>query len=123
MGDSVSKLSRLRKNRLEILDRMASIEEMRRGSVIRQFFKIKHPGMAKPLLRGPYALYTCKKKGKTIGRRLRRPEEIRHLQEQVENYHFFQGLCNELVNVSEQICDEKDKEQESNHHPYSHRLR
>jgi hypothetical protein len=58
----------------------------------------------------PYALYTFKKKGKTVGRRLREPEEVRRLEEQVENYHVFRSLCRELVDLSEQICDEKDKQ-------------
>jgi Family of unknown function (DUF6788) len=106
----VSRLSRLRRNRWEILCRIEGIEEMRRGSVVHQYFPVKHLGMKRPERRGPYALYTRKDKGKTRGRRLRRPEEVRRLQEQVENYHAFRALCAELVGVAEQICDEKDKQ-------------
>ena len=106
----MSQFPKLRKNRLEILGHIASTEEMRRGSVTRQFLKSKKKRLAEPILIGPYALYTCKKKGKTLGRRLRHPEEIRRLEEQVENYHVFRRLCSELVDVAEQICDEKDKE-------------
>jgi hypothetical protein len=29
----------------------------------------------------------------------------------VENYHTFQNLCRKLVDIGEQICEEKDKEQ------------
>jgi hypothetical protein len=104
----MSKLSRLRQSRREILGHIASIEEMRRGSVVRQFFKVKTNGKARR--RGPYALYTRKKQGKTVGRRLRRPEEISRLEAQVENYHVFRDLCSELVNVAERICEEKEKE-------------
>ena len=123
MSDVLSRLARLRHERLEILGRIASLEEMRRGSVVRQFVKVKQRGKAKPRFRGPYALYTFKRKGKTIGRRLRRPEEIRRLEEQVENYHFFRGLCSELVNLSEQICREREKEPSPDNHPRSHRFR
>ncbi len=105
----MSKLSRLHQSRRAILGHIASIEEMRRGSVIRQFFKVKQKGKARPRLRGPYALYTCKTRGKTVGRRLRRPEEIRRLEAQVENYHSFRELCSELVEVAERICEEKEK--------------
>jgi len=105
----MSKLSRLRQSRREILGHIASIEEMRRGSVVRQFFKVKTKGKTRPRLRGPYALYTCKKRGKTEGRRLRRPQEIRCLEAQVENYHAFRELCSELVDVAERICEEKEK--------------
>jgi hypothetical protein len=106
----MSQLPKLRRHRQDILGHIASIEEMRRGSVTRQFFKIKRQGMAGEVFIGPYALYTRKKKGKTIGRRLRDLEEVRRLENQVENYHVFRKLCTELVEVSEQICDEKDKE-------------
>jgi hypothetical protein len=45
-----------------------------------------------------------------LSRRLPDPEEVRRLEEQVENYHIFRRLCAELVEVSEKICDEKDRE-------------
>lgn len=104
-------LERLRQRRQELLARIGLIEEMRRGSVTRQFLKVRLKGQPEPVLSGPYALYTCKRGGKTIGRRLRDDEEIRRLEQQVENYHSFQGLCRQLVEVSEQICEHKDKEQ------------
>jgi len=78
----MSQLAKLRKLRQELLDHIGSIEEMRRGSVIRQFFKTKRRELNVPVLIGPYALYTFKKKRKTVGRRLREPEEIRRLEEQ-----------------------------------------
>jgi len=104
------RLSHLRQVRQELLGHISSIEDMRRGSVVRQFLKLRLKGQKDPVLAGPYALYTCKKKGKTEGRRLHGPEEIRRLEEQVENYHVFRKLCAELVEVSEHICDEKDRE-------------
>jgi len=105
----MTKLSRLRRSRREILGYIAAIEEMRRGSVVRQFFKVKPKGNGRPRRQGPYALYTRKKNGKTVGRRLRGPQEIRRLEAQVENYHAFRGLCSELVDVAERICEEKAK--------------
>lgn len=106
----MSQLARLRHIRLDILRHIASLEEMRRGSVTRQFFKTKRKIMNVPVLIGPYALYTYKIGRKTFGRRLHDPDQIRRLEEQVENYHLFRRLCRQLVEVSEQICDEKDKE-------------
>jgi hypothetical protein len=105
----MTNLARLRRSRRQILGRIAAIEEMRRGSVVRQFFKVKQNGPARPKRRGPYTLYTLKKHGKTVGRRLSRPEEIRRLEAQVENYHSFRELCGELVEVAERICEEKEK--------------
>jgi len=105
------KIPKLRKARQETLTQISLIEEMRRGSVTRQFVKRKTKAKAEPVFTGPYALFTCKKDGRTVGRRLHDPQEIRRLEHQVENYHSFQNLCRKLVDIGEQICEEKDKEQ------------
>lgn len=106
----MSMLSKLRQTRQQILTQIASIEEMRRGSVIRQFLKVKLKGQRKPILSGPYALFTFKQKGKTVSRRLHDLEEVRRLEHQVENYHLFQQLCRTLVEIGEAICKEKEGE-------------
>lgn len=106
----MSRLPKLRALRQELLGHIASIEEMRRGSVVRQFLKVKLKGRKEPVLSGPYALFSRKRAGKTEARRLHDPEEVRRLEEQVENYHAFRRLCTKLVEVSEQICDERDKD-------------
>lgn len=104
-------LSKLRQTRQEIFTQIASIEEMRRGSVVRQFLKIKLKRGRKITLTGPYALFTFKQKGRTVSRRLHDVEEIRRLEHQVENYHIFQQLCRRLVEIGEAICEEKEKEE------------
>lgn len=119
MNQSASRLSRLCRLRSELIGRIAEIGDMRRGSVVRQFIKRNRGGLGKPRLWGPYVLYTCKRKGKTIGRRLRRPDEIRRLEKRVENYHLFRRLCTELVDVSEKICEETDREREGHSPPAS----
>lgn len=105
----MSNLTRLRQARQSILAHLALLEEMRRGSVTRQFLKRKTAAEEESWV-GPYALYTCKKDGRTVGRRLHDPEEVRRLEEQVSNYHAFQRLCRQLVEIGEQICEEQDKE-------------
>lgn len=102
-------IKKLRQSRKKLLDHISLIEEMRRGSVTRQFLKIKKMGEPEPVLVGPYALFTFKKKGRTISRRLHDIEEIRTLERQVENGHIFRKLCTQLMEISEQICEEKEK--------------
>ena len=102
-------LSKLRQARQQTLAQITAIEEMRRGSVIRQFLKVKLKGQRKPVLSGPYALFTFKQKGKTVSRRLHDLEEVRRLEHQVENYHTFQQLCRRLVEIAEAICKEKEE--------------
>lgn len=106
----MSIIQKLRQKRQQLLSQISLIEEMRRGSVIRQFLKIRLKGKRKPVLSGPYALFSFKKKGKTISRRLHDLEEIRRLEQQVENYHLFQKLCRRLVEIGEAICEEREKE-------------
>ena len=103
-------LSKLRQARQNILARIALIEEMRRGSVSHQFLKLRVKSHSEPNVVGPYALFTFKKGGRTQGRRLHNPDEIRRLEHQVENFHIFQSLCRKLVEIGEQICELKDKE-------------
>ncbi len=106
----MSILAKLREARQQILTQIGLIEEMRRGSVIRQFLKIRLKGRSKPTHAGPYALLTLKKNGRTVSRRLRDPDEIRRLEQQVENYHAFQRLCRQLVEIGEAICEQREKE-------------
>ena len=112
MPKSALSLGKLQQMRQEILTHIALIEEMRRGSVTRQFLKIKLKGQKDPTLAGPYALFTCKKNGQTVGRRLRDPQEIRRLEHQVQNFHTFQNLCRRLVEISEKICEERERKED-----------
>ncbi len=103
------RIPKLRQARAALLRDIGSLEEMRRGSVVRQFFRVQQPGSPDPVFVGPYALFTCKKNGRTVSRRLHAPGEVRRLEQQVENYHVFRRLCSRLVELSEAICDEKDR--------------
>ena len=105
-------LAKIRQARQEILTHIALIEEMRRGSVTRQFLEIRLKGQREPVLTGPYALFTCKKNGRTVGRRLHDVEEIRRLEHQVQNFHTFQNLCRRLVGISEKICEEWERKED-----------
>jgi hypothetical protein len=104
----MARLPELRRTRADLLRHIASLEEMRRGSVVRQFLKAKRP-TEEDVFIGPYPLLTCKKNGRTVSRRLHDLEEVRKIERQVENYHSFRRLCSQLVDVSEAICEEKDR--------------
>lgn len=112
MAKSAFSPAKLQETRQEILTHIALIGEMRRGSVTRQFFKIKRKGQKDPALAGPYALFTCKKNGRTVGRRLRDAQEIRRLEHQVQNFHTFQNLCRRLVEIGEKICEERERQED-----------
>jgi hypothetical protein len=44
-----------------------------------------------------------------VSRRLHDLEEVRQLEQQVENYHIFQQLCRRLVEIGEAICQAKGR--------------
>jgi len=49
------KLPELRQLRQELLGHISAIEQMRRGSIVRQFLKLRLKGQKDPVLAGPYA--------------------------------------------------------------------
>ena len=97
-------LRQVRQRRKELLAELAVIEQMRRGSLVPQMFEATRRDGTK-VLRGPYTLYTSKKKGKTVSRRLTDPEQVLRYQEQIKAYRRFELLANELVRIGEKISD------------------
>ena len=79
----------LERRRRELLDQMAQIGDMRRGSVNEQYFEVEQPGRKEPRHRGPYYVFTCKIQGKTCSRRVR-GAEVEKLKREVDNFHHYQ---------------------------------
>lgn len=97
-------LTQVRKRRKEVLGQLAGLERMRRGSLIPQMFEATRKDGVK-VRRGPYVLYTCKEKGKTVSRRITDPEQVRCYQEQIGAFRRFEALASELVRIGEKISD------------------
>jgi len=94
---------KLQHRREEILEAMASLKPMRKGSLCQQFQRTRHK-KGPSTRRGPYAMYTCKKKGKTVGKRLSREKALQY-RDQIDVFRHFQKLCREFVEVNEQLAD------------------
>jgi len=100
----MSRIEELRARRKEIVETLASLEQIRRGSVTEQYVEgVRKDGSV--VRRGPYPLYSFKEKGKTISRRLRSDEEVRACREQIGRFRRFRKLVEELVRIGEQISD------------------
>jgi hypothetical protein len=97
-------LTQNRKHRKELLEELATLEQMRRGSLSPQVFEVTRKDGTK-VLQGPYVLYTFKEKGKTISRRVSNPDLVPRYQEQIEAFRRFESLSAELVRVGEKISD------------------
>jgi len=88
----------------EILQELAGLAEMRRGSVVEQFQDRILPSGEK-IRRGPYPLYSYKEKGRTFSRRLKTPEETSRYRKHIENFRRFGELVRELILIGEQLCE------------------
>ena len=53
----------LEEKRERVLEQMRAIRSMRPGSVTEQYLKVTHKGKRKPVMRGPYWVYTRKEAG------------------------------------------------------------
>jgi len=98
------RIEQLRARRKEIVETLASLEQIRRGSVTEQY--VEHERKDGSIARrGPYALYSFKEKGKTISRRLKSDEEVKACREQIGRFRRFRKLVEELVRIGEEISD------------------
>ena len=98
----------LEQQRAEILRQMQGLGDMRRGSVVEQYLKCGkapcccaapgHPG------HGPYFAFTRKVHGKTQTRQFRPGPGLAKVAREVETYHRFRQLCDQLLAVNERLC-------------------
>lgn len=104
----MSTMNAVRRRRKEIIEEITTLEKIRRGSVTDQML---HP-KGKDGRRydcGPYAVYTLKRGGRTISRRVRDAQRDRYKQ-QVDACHRLQALTRELMDLGEQMCDLSESE-------------
>lgn len=100
----MDKLARMEARREELIRGLAAIRRMRRGSVVEQYYEVRHRDgtMAR---QGPYYLYSYKEGGKTVSRRLSGAEEAGRYREEIEQFRRFERLSAELVEVCQGLSD------------------
>ena len=76
---------------------------MRRGSVCEQYQRSRRKD-GTVTRRGPYAMYTLKRKGKTVGKRLAK-KDLPLYRAQIERFRGYEKLAREFLEVSEQLAD------------------
>lgn len=95
----------IQKQRHEILAELANLQAMRRGSITEQYVEsIGADG--RPRRRGPYPVHTCKEAGRTVSRRLCRPELVAACREHIAQGRRFQELTARLLRLGEQLSDQ-----------------
>ena len=106
----VQLLAELEARRARLFERLAATGDFRRGSVSENWRRCGKPSCrrcAEPGSRGhgPRWLWTRTVAGRgTIGRQLR-AEELGKVRAELENYQRFAALAEEIVEVSEAICE------------------
>ena len=83
----------------DILQKIADLGPMRKGSITAPCVQKKDGTTC-----GPYPLYTCKKKGKTVGKRLN-AKEVALYQVQIDRFRAYEKLTEELFALHEQLAD------------------
>jgi hypothetical protein len=100
----MTEMEDLKRERDEVLGELAALGEMRRGSVVGQYMERKRKD-GSVSRRGPYFLYSYKKKGRTISRRLAGPEQASLYRAQIQAFRRFQELTTRLVEIGQQISE------------------
>jgi hypothetical protein len=94
----------LEHQRQALLEQLADLRELRRGSLTEQFLPVQHAD-GSVVKRGPYPLLTRKQGGKTLSVRLTDPEVVPLYRQQIETLHQFESVVDELIGVGEQLSD------------------
>ena len=76
---------------------------LRRGTINKQFLKVRHKGRDKPISRGPYYVLSRRQGGKTVSQRLSSPEALKQAQKDVETHKRFVALCKQFEELTERL--------------------
>lgn len=95
---------RLRKRTDQVLDELAALGPMRKGSVSEQMVKCTlKDGTSRQ--RGPYALYSFKERGQTTSKRLGDSEQIALYRKQIAAFRRFEELMADMARLGQQRAD------------------
>lgn len=93
-------LPELRHQRDQVLQKIQSIDRLRRGTLSEQFFVKKREG--KTIRQGPYFVLQCYLKGSKCSERVS-AEKAEQARSDVANYQRFQELADQFVQITDQI--------------------
>lgn len=93
----------LERRRQAILEQMSQLRCMRPGSLTPQYQPVVREGQSTEDRRGPYYVWTCKVKGRTVSRRLTSPEEVTRVQTEVDNHQRYVALSREFMALTQEL--------------------
>lgn len=101
-------LKQLAKKKAGILEEIAGLGPMRKGSLCKRMLRRKTDS-GEIRTRGPYWYYTFKRKNKTVCKMVG-DEKAARFQEQIEEFRRFQALTKQYGEVSQGLADLAAKE-------------
>jgi len=108
-------LARMEARRGELLRQMASLNDMRPGSVVGAVWRCGkancHCAQAGDPGHGPHLRLTYKWHGKTVTEALPTPASVRKAEQEIAEFRKYQKLSRELVEINEQICRQRPVEE------------
>jgi hypothetical protein len=104
MPDAPTPYAKLQTQRQALLQQLAPLEQLRRGSLTEQYFLARRKDGA-PVRRGPYPLLTRKQGQKTISVRLTDPALLPLYRQQLAALRQFESVVRQLVAVGEQLSE------------------
>jgi hypothetical protein len=102
-------MASLQRHREKLLKELGQIGNFRRGNISVNYRKCgkancvcsqpKHRG------HGPQYLWSTTIKGRSHTKNLKLGPELQKYKEEIDNYHAFQRVCEEIILTSEKICE------------------
>jgi hypothetical protein len=99
----MKKAQQLEAKREALLSQMRSIRSMKRGTLSIRPEKVRRKGHKEPVLLGPYPLFVRREGKRTLGQRLRSPQQVAQVREDIAAHERFVTLCKEFVVLTEQL--------------------
>ena len=104
-------LSELEVQRNSLYKQLEKTGDFRRGTIYLNYRKCgkKNCICAKPGQpgHGPQYLWSTTIKGKSYAKSLKLGPELRKYMDEIDNYHSFLRICNEILQLNEKICDSR----------------
>lgn len=101
---SKTQFSTLEIQRQSLLDQLAPLQQIRRGSLTEQFLMGKRKDGSR-VKRGPYPLLTKKERTQTVSQRLCDPAVCALYRQQIQAMRQFEKIVGQLVQVGEKLSD------------------
>lgn len=102
-------MASFQKHREAVLRQLGEIGNFRPGSIAANYRKCGKPNCvcAQPghAGHGPQYLWSTTLKGKSYTKQLKLGPELKKYTEEIDTYHTFQALCEDLIRTSEKICN------------------